>query len=225
MSPLSALDVIAFLQTNPEFLVQHRDALTNLALPEQAATTSNVTLLANYQAEQLKKRLSKLQAGARQVIETSVQNHGHQQQIHALVLDVLACPTLAQVWDTLCSALQGPMGVDTLHLALLPKLLNQVDARENITALPEKKLAEVFAAASVRLQGLSGAADPVLHGPGSHGLRSEAIVRLFTPTKGTLGALALGAREAGRFQADDNGDLLLFLGGVLGHKLQQLLNA
>lgn len=219
--PLNPADVIAFLQAEPDFLVHHSAALMHVALPQQAMA-DNVTLLGAYQAESLKKRLARLQEGTRSVIETSLQNLSHQNQVHTLTLDLLACTAVTEVLDTLTSALFNTMEVDHVHLALHGVLARQVDTREEVTALPEKKLQDLFAETSVVLRPIPQAVDKVLHGPSGHGLRSEALIRLFTH-QGTLGVLALGAHDSQRFTPDQNGDLLLFLGGVLGHQLWRVL--
>jgi len=221
-SKLNPTDVIAFLQAEPNFLVDHSADLMGVTLPQQAMA-DNVTLLGAYQAESLKKRLARLQEGTRSVIETSLQNLSHQNQIHTLTLDLLGCTTVTDVLDTLTSALTNTMQVDHVHLALHGELARRVDTREEVTALPEKKLHDLFADTSVVLRPIEKSADRVLHGASGHGLKSEALIRLFT-NQGTLGVLALGAHDANRFAPEQNGDLLLFLGGVLGHQLWVVLN-
>ena len=119
---LNPADVIAFLQAEPNFLVENSAELMHVALPQQAMA-DNVTLLGAYQAESLKKRLARLQEGTRSVIETSLQNLSHQNQIHTLTLDLLACATVVEVLDTLTNALTGTKQVVHVHLVVRAFLL------------------------------------------------------------------------------------------------------
>lgn len=83
-SPLQAHEVLAYLQTHPEFFNEHSDSLVKLSLPTQK--DGNVISMANWQTHVLRDKVDQSKARLEQLLVQA----GHNQKNHDKLLNLVS---------------------------------------------------------------------------------------------------------------------------------------
>jgi uncharacterized protein YigA (DUF484 family) len=203
-----------YLKHHTDFLAQRPDLFARLALPA-GVDGANVASMSAFQARRLQAQVDKLEEKNRLLIQTSVQNLQSQAQIHALALHLLGATDWKAMIDVLDTTLRTTMDVETVTLCLLDTL--DIDGAAGTLPVTAKQLGALFAKGEdSRLRTLCADDDRTMHHEKQPDLQSDALIRLRTADGTPLGLLALGSTRRDRFHAGQAGDLLAFLGGLMG---------
>ena len=87
-SPVQAAEVLAYLQSHPEFFQEYADELTRLSLPTQK--NGNVISMANWQAHVLRDKADQHKARLEQLLVQASNNQRNHDKLFALISEWLA---------------------------------------------------------------------------------------------------------------------------------------
>ena len=214
---LSPTAVAQYLAKNPDFFVSHPTLLSHMQLPN--GSPAGVTNFFAFQAERLKDQLSQVQKRNKLLVRTSIDNMQSQEQIHGLVLDILGAKSMRHLLKILRTRLADDMNVDFTHMCLLEESPLPAKVKEASTLIDEKTFDGLFNSDDERvaLRTLYAEEQKQLHGDWAEHAASDALLKITTAEGTPLGVLALVSGEKDRFHAGQGGDLLLFIGKVIGH--------
>ncbi len=207
-------EVKAYLGAHPDFLAEHPEIVATLTPP--AINGGEVRDLQQYMVVKSREELARLKQEQDALIDTSRANMTVQAQVHNAALTLLEARSfehlihllttdLAQVLDvdavTICvEAADGPAGrAKTAGVFVLEP--HGVDSRIG-------QGREVLLANDVP-------ADPEVFGPAAGLVRSQALARIRAGKRTPEGLLALGSRDAAKFQSGQGTELLVFLAALL----------
>lgn len=214
---LTPTAVAQYLAKNTNFFVSHPTLLSHMKLPNK--TPEGVSDFFAFQAERLKQQLDQVQKRNRLLVKTSMDNMQSQEQIHALVLDILGAKSMRHLLKILRTRLADDMNVDYTHMCLTDTSPLPEKVKEACTVISEATLNTLFSDDNERvaLRTLYSEDQKALHGDWAEHAASDALLRLTTADGETLGVLALVSGEKDRFHAGQGNDLLVFIGKVIGH--------
>lgn len=112
---LAVEEVLAYLEANPEFFLQHPDALEHLVLSSAPAGTIS---FAQHQTTRLQAKNSQLQEQLHLLIDTGRQNTELQARVHALCLRLMDSPNLTSLLPVLMAELKQQFNADEISLRL-----------------------------------------------------------------------------------------------------------
>ncbi|MBI1363213.1 MAG: DUF484 family protein [Proteobacteria bacterium] len=208
-----------FLKKHTDFLAQRPDLFARLSLPE-GVEGGNIASMTAFQARRLQTQVEKLEEKNRLLIHTSLQNMESQAQIHDLALQLLGAADWKGMLDVLDTTLRTTMDVETVTLCLLETL--DIDGAAGTTSASTTQMDTFFKNGDgTKLRTLCADDDRTMHGEKQTALQSDALVRIRTADGTPLGLLALGSTRRDRFHAGQAGDLLAFLGGLMGCALMR----
>ncbi len=182
---LKAADVLAYLQSKPEFLAKHSQALSGLVVPKKAG---NVLSLHAAKAEKSNKILIKLKIRHRQLISAAAANAATTAAVHDAILLLIAAQTKAEVSKALLGPFRQVLGLAAVRLLWGQEHIPQESVVVGPISLNHK---DIFGTDTARL-------------------KSCALLRLEDPMGQPLGLLALGSEELTHFHAGQGTDLLEF---------------
>ena len=221
MSTISANEVAAFLQDNPNFFNQYADLLAHISVPHpHGGRTISLT-----ERQMLTMRDKNRQAEAKlsELISFGEANDGISEKIHRLAVGMIAAETFQAVIHLLNFHLRDDFAVPHVALRLW-------DKPEEIEDLPE------FAAVSEELQvfaetlgrpycgSTAGFGTASWFGEHAAHIRSQALIALRNGG-GTIGMIALGSEDAQRFYADMGTLYLERLGEMVSAALARVTKA
>ena len=210
-SGIKAGDVVEYLHTHPDFLLNNPEVLA-IITPPTHHTEGNVLDLQMFMLQQLQKEVRKLSGNWTELIATSRSNMATQTQIHSAVLAMLRSETEAELVHKICFDFTDILNVDAVALCAEEDAILQDDGDQS--PVRRLKLGSVDAlmgpGREILLRSKADQLDEVF-GPAAPLVRSDALIRLsFLDQKGR-GVLALGARESEKFHPGQGTELMGFL--------------
>jgi len=218
----SEQEIMDYLLNNPDFFNQHTDFLQTLKIPHASGPAISLierqVNILREQNTQYKKQLQDLYA----IAEENDQSNNN---MHKLILSLLACPDLNSCETVLKNHLCGDFAMDAVALRLFTK--------------PKKKQSEVLfidkeSLLAQELNKLLTLRKPqcgyfkqlplqTLFADKSKSLSSLSVIPLFIEKNNCFAALILGSNNMHRFNANMGTVFLEHLGEILSHRLNTFI--
>ncbi len=215
-------DVIRYLLTHPDFLVDHIEILRHMA-PREKWTGEGVVDLQSVLIDRSQEAIDDLRSAAQNVIETSRTNMSVQSRTHAAILALLEAESFEDIVRIVTQEWPHTLDVDVVSLgfefarAPFPALVNA-----DIRQLPLGTIRQLLGAdMNVRLFD-EMIDDGTIFGEGAGLAHTAALSRLEAGFEMPPGLLALGARED-TFGPGQGTELISFLSSVLAITIRQCL--
>ncbi|MBF0269043.1 MAG: DUF484 family protein [Alphaproteobacteria bacterium] len=216
---IDAIQVLKFLERNPDFLSHHPQALDILAPPDRFGER-RVVDMQNMMMRRLQERMERLKADAGEVVAITRANLSSQARTHAVVLALLEAQDVNGFLRVIAEDLPMLLDLDAAVLAfeedIFPEFHSPVVARletGTVAGLMLGKEALLRASLSIE-EGLYGAAAPLI--------LSDGLGRL--SVNGVPGLMCLGSRYEGMFEPGQGLDLFMFLARAIERMAERVLN-
>jgi uncharacterized protein YigA (DUF484 family) len=196
---LDEQQVVDFLKARPEFLVRHPELLERL---EVAHAAGSAVSLIERQVDLLRGKNLKLEDRLARLLENAADNEKRAASVHRLARTLIRAPSLAAVLAGLRSCMREDFGIDEVFVGVNANVYKRHDIDGFVPLEPEGAIARAFEnflrTRLVECGPLDADKARLLFPKAEQPVLSAAIVPL--EKEKTLGLLALGAREAERFQ-------------------------
>lgn len=196
---LDEQQVVDFLKARPEFLVRHPELLERL---EVAHAAGSAVSLIERQVDLLRGKNLKLEDRLARLLENAADNEKRAASVHRLARTLIRAPSLAAVLAGLRSCMREDFGIDEVFVGVNANVYKRHDIDGFVPLEPEGAIARAFEnflrTRLVECGPLDADKAKLLFPKAEQPVLSAAIVPL--EKEKTLGLLALGAREAERFQ-------------------------
>lgn len=113
-SPMLASEVLAYLQSHPEFFSEHSDALARLSLPTQK--NGNVISMANWQAHVLRDKANQHQARLEQLLVQASHNQKNHDKLFSLISSWLAAVSADELPQMIAEDLRTSFALDAAQV-------------------------------------------------------------------------------------------------------------
>lgn len=221
---LSEAEVIEWLKQNPDLLARHPDLCEILLPPTAPRGGDNVVDLQRFMVQRLQGELHRVSHVGNELLDASRQNLSATQRVHAAVLMLLEAGSFEHMIHMATQDWTDLLEVDVISLCVEgdPEKMKDI-ATGGVFVLPNGAIETLLGALPAVARDACDAAD-WLYGPAATLVKSDALARLdFGPTA-PAAMLALGSREAEKFQPHQGTELLQFLAGVLGRSVRTWLD-
>jgi uncharacterized protein YigA (DUF484 family) len=221
---LGEAEVIAWLQQHPDLLIRHPDLCDILLPPARPQSGDNVVDLQRFMVQRLQGELHRVSHVGNELLDASRQNLSATQRVHAAVLMLLEAGSFEHMIHMATQDWTDLLEVDVISLCVEgdPEKMKEI-ATGGVVVLPNGAIDTLLGALPALARDKCDAAE-WLYGPAATLVQSDALARLdFGPTA-PHAMLALGSREAAKFQPNQGTELLQFLAGVLGRSVQAWLD-
>jgi len=219
---LREADVIRYLLTHPEFLVDHIEILRHMA-PREQWSGEGVVDLQSVMIDRSQEAIDDLRSAAQNVIETSRSNMSVQSRTHVAVLALVEAETFEDVVRIVTQEWPHSLDVDVVSLgfefsrAPFPALVHS-----DIRQLPLGTIRQILGPdLNVRLFD-EMVDDGTVFGEGAGLAHTAALARIDAGFECPPGLLALGARED-IFSPGQGTELISFLSTVLAITVRRCL--
>jgi uncharacterized protein YigA (DUF484 family) len=204
-------DVIAYLEENKDFFIEHIDLFEKMTPPRKKG--GQITSFSDFQNVKLTKKIIKLEERSKRIMATALQNIESANQINKLTLDLLRSPNKETMMNHFRNVIENDLGLASAQIIL------KTEESISYTDL----CMHVFKEETKVCLRTSHNENACLHGGGKACIRSEALIHL-TNTRGeSFGILTLGSEDIHRFHEGQGIDLLEFLGGIISYKLEDFM--
>jgi len=197
---VDARQVADYLRRHPDFFEHNRSLLEQLRVPHAA---DGAVSLVERQVALLREGNKARQRQLDGLIQIARDNERLNEQLHQLVLQLMACTDLATLLEMLYTRLRRDFSADYLALRLLHPPANRALAgREEFVADPDGfrgPFQRLLGAGRPRCGGLKPEQLQALFGDHAESVASTALLPL--GKQGGLGLLAIGSAERDRFNA------------------------
>lgn len=226
--------VIGYLQAHPSFLLEHPELFEALALPG-AEDDGKVLDFQTHAIDHLRGGMRRLKDRMGALVVSARDNMSVQSQVHRAVLATIRARTLQELLEVITTDFAAWFDVDVVRLAMESDMAGLYDTYYNeqnysgISFIPSGAVnAALLDDDEVRLITDTQNEPPIgfemIFADCSSIVRSCALVRLDLDTAGRPALLAFGVRHNGRFHPQQGGELLGFLGQVVGTTLDRCLS-
>ncbi|MDJ0653384.1 MAG: DUF484 family protein [Xanthomonadales bacterium] len=219
MSDITAEQVLAYLEQNPEFLAQNPGALDIIQIPHDTPGTS----LIEHQVAVLQEQNRELKRKLQRYHEVALENESLLGRIHEVQLEMVQAESLGDLFDAVSDRLKREFDCGHLTLALFDA--EGLPRHELLVGLASESDRRLFAEFSQQPEPAVGRLSKdrlkVLFGEGAEHIRSGAIAPLDPNV--ALGVLALGSGDEHRFHPGMGTLFLSLLAQTLGRCLAQRL--
>lgn len=226
--------VMEYLQAHPGFLLDHPELFEVMTLPGDRAQ-GKVLDFQTHALDHLRTGMRRMKDRFNGLLVSARDNMSVQQQVHRAVAAIVRARTLEELLETVTSDLVAWFDVDVVRLAMESDMAGLYDtyySEENYSGICFIPSGTVNAALldddEVRLITDTQNEPPIgfemIFADCSNLVRSCALVRLELETVGRPAILAFGVRHSGRFNPQQGGELLGFLGAVMSISLDRCLN-
>ncbi len=215
---------------NPEFVFEDPEVMHALLEPSRP-TSRKIVDLRTALVDRLERRLTRLVEAHRDVIDAAWDNLSGMEQAHQAVLALIDAQSLSECASVAATRIAEIFEADTARFCLEGAPERESD---NVTDSPDiASLPPGFVAARVssrpRVEGAVAfspieASDRAIFGAESDKLGSVALVALDFGPGWPSGLLALGAADSSRFGANQNAELLRFVGQAAERLLSRHLD-
>ena len=220
---LTAEDIAAFLDENPDFLDAHPELLAKLTTPP-ATRPDGVVDLQAYMVGRLRDESEGLKDEQRALISASRANQNTQNRVHAAILFLLDAESFEHLIQTINTDLSVLLDLDVARLLVESdgRTLEQAE-KSGVRVVAEGFCDHYLGKRDVLLEEeVTG--DEALFGAGAGLVRSQALVRLTVSSSAPPCLLALGSREPDMFHTGMRTELITFLARVLERCIRSWLN-
>jgi uncharacterized protein YigA (DUF484 family) len=197
--PLEAARVLEYLEAHPHLLTEHPQVLEKLELAHAAG--SAVSLIER-QVEVLRAKNARLETRLERLIETARANEKRAAGLLRLAQALLRAPSLAAIAAALRRSLREDFDVDEVFIGLNAHAYTRHDIEGIVPLEPTSALVRAydnfFRTRLIECGAIDADRARLLFPKASVPVRSAAVVPL--EKEKNLGLLALGSREAERFQ-------------------------
>ncbi len=220
--------VAAYLHAHPDFFTKRSDLLDSMTLPNAGLEDYGVEDFQQKLIENLRNRLHNVREAAHDMVQVGRDNDLSMQQIHNCILLMLTPTTFDGLLRVVTEDIAQFLSLETITICVESRPVTK-GAMRRMQFLSEGSVDALFAGSIKNVMiGQLKPDDPLantrnLFGAESSLIRSAAFVRVnfIHEAKPTL--MAFGSRDEGRFNADQSGDLLLFMARVFGLVLNSWL--
>jgi len=196
---LDEQQVVAFLKARPEFLVRHPELLEQL---EVAHAAGSAVSLIERQVDLLRGKNLKLEDRLGRLLENAADNEKRAASVHKLARTLIRAPSLAAVLAGLRSCMKEDFGIDEVFVGVNANVYKRHDIEGFVPLEPESAIVRAFEnfirTRLIECGPIEADKARLLFPKAELPVLSAAIVPL--EKEKNLGLLALGAREAERFQ-------------------------
>lgn len=225
-APTAESDVIAYLRTNPDFLMRHPDLAAELTLLPRDFGSPAVVDMQHALTNRLRVEIEHLKAGQRLLVGNSRANAANQARVHAAVLALISATSFEHLVSVITEELTLLLDIDAVGLgvereaevgaARLTGFIGGPSAVAGVQVLAVGAVDQILGADQDVILRAEVEGDPTLFGAAAAGLVcSDALVRLRVSSKAPMGLLALGSRKPGSFHPGQGTELLAFLARVI----------
>jgi uncharacterized protein YigA (DUF484 family) len=212
---VTAADVLAYLDTHPDFLVRHPEAAEALHLPGQH-DGKGVVDLRTFVIERLKTKARQLEKTNENIVSISRANLAGQARIHAAALALLEATSFEDFIQAITTDLVVLLGVDAVVLAVESEGDGPLPGRlvAGVQMIPKGETDRILGPGRDVVLTAALPHPRALFGPAADLVRSEALLRLHPSAHCPTGVLAVGSRTDGTFDSGQATELLAFLARV-----------
>ena len=206
--------VFAYLSENPEFFERHLGLLRDLKIPHP--TDERAVSLVERQVLTLRDQVDRYRGQLEELIEVARENERLNRQLHELTLALIETGTLDEVLNTLQDELRTQFEADAVELRLFSA--SDLDQAVNEGEPGPAMFRDFMQQGKPKCGELQQEQLAYLFGSQASETGSVALV----PITGdrTLGILAIGSQDAGRFHSGKGTEFLRRLGDVVSRTLQ-----
>jgi uncharacterized protein YigA (DUF484 family) len=216
-------DIIAFLNSHPDFLTRNPDLLDVLALPARSSG-ENVVDFHQLMVNKLRGDKQRAEDRQRSMIDNARTNLTVQARVHAAILRLVEANNLDDLVEIVGGELALMLDVDIITLGLESTINLDIANNNGIHPLPPGLIAHYLGEKDAILQAnIDG--DPALFGPAARLVKSQAMLRLNIAEGIPDGLLAFGSRDPLLFSDAQGTELIGFLGDVIERLLRRFLDA
>lgn len=205
--------VLAFLQSNPDFLTKHPELL-----PMQQG---NVVNFQQVMVQKLRTDKERSENRQRTMVENARANMTVQARMHAAVLRVIESETWEELVDTLSNDVALMLQVDVINIAFEQSPNTMLNLPEPLQQLEVGTIARVMGEQNSLLQAnIKGS--PYLFGPAARLVKSQALLRLNISQDFPDGLIAFGSRDPLLFADSQGTELVGFLVDVVERIIRRI---
>lgn len=212
---LNEADIIAYLKSNPKFLVKNPDAIDYLVPPKDKSSGRSVVDFSHYMVEKLKSDKQMVLDTTRDMIEVSRENMTHLSRIHQAIFKVLESTNFDDFVQTVTQDLPLILDCDAVSL-LVEDTDNKLPESPSgyLRRLNQGDLDKIMEGNDVRVTSHTQGSEYIF-GAASGLVRSQAILRIDSMKEIPPSLLAFGSRDPEMFLDGQGTDLINFLSGVV----------
>lgn len=196
---LNERELVAYLKAHPDFLARHPDLLESIELKHRAG--SAVSLIEK-QVEMLRAKNQRLEDRLERLLEAARDNERRQDHVHRLARTLIRAPSLASVAAGLVKCMREDFDIDESLIGISASHYKRHDIDGVVPVENEGKLARAFEnffrTRLIECGPIAPEKAKLLFPKATQPILSAAIVPL--EKEKALGFVALGSREAERFQ-------------------------
>ncbi len=220
MNPITADDVVDYLQDNPHFFQDHLDLLEELTIPHPSGTA--VSLLVK-QVQLLRDKHDRQERRLAELLEIAQANDISAAKLHQLSVSLFNINSLEESITTLGEALMEYFASDFVALRLIQPCPNEALAALFIDPQSSdvKAFMKELGNQQIKCARPTLAQAKILFGDQALAVNSCALIPM--RLHNSVGILAIGSREAGRFHFSMGQLFLTQIGEIVAAKLQSLL--
>jgi len=222
--PIADDEVAEYLRRHPDFLSERPDLMRVLTPPERR-NGDGVVDLQQFMIERLRAEVARMKKSQRVLIGANRAHRIRQTRINEAVLDLLTARSFEEVIQTLTTDLSMRLDVDAVALCVETDEPNVPGVtRGGVRILRPGTIDAAMGPSNDVVLGASAAGNRRIFRQSAGLVRSNALLRLRVSPLAPAGLLALGSRDAERFQEGDSAELLDFLARVVEATLRTWLN-
>lgn len=221
----------ALILSEPQIVLHDRDIMRALVAASDSEQGPNVVDLRGVAINRLEHRLSALEGTHQAVLAAAYDNVASTNQIHRAVLIALE----ARDWNSFVE-ISGTEFREVLNVAAVriclesDRILNDSVTDPQVVKLEPGGIDDYVSKGSMTLPRSVvlrrvHVVDPTVYGELETKIRSEAVIRIDTGTKGMATMIVLGSANPNQFVPSLKPDLLRFLGQVMGRMFERWLAA
>jgi uncharacterized protein YigA (DUF484 family) len=220
---LSAAQVAGYLRQHPDFFLKHEDLLLELHIPHESGRA--VSLLER-QVAVYRQRQSAMDEQFSDIISNAKLNDALFEKTRLVILDLLHCRTLAQLFDTVAERIRNDFDASAATLAFITNDRSDGSLTTLAPSAVQTAFGEFHAKQRTWCGNLNGVQQSLLFPRQPTPIVSAAIVPLHLPQSSTFRQaygqplLLIGSTEVNHFNASLDTLFLDFIGEVLAVHLQ-----
>lgn len=214
---LSAAEVREYLLTHPGFLAKNPEILEQQALPAREGTDGNrVVDFQRALVDRLRRDNAKLRDFQSEVLTAARANVSAQGLVHEAILLMLEAESFEHLIHAITLDLAPLLGIDVVTLCVETlEISPERPPLQNFYLVPPGTVdAFIDPAKTVRLIA-EAPEDSLIFGPATPLVQSQALARLDIGGESPLGLLALGSRDATKYEPGQGSELLGFLAAAV----------
>ncbi len=212
-------DVLAFLRSRPNFLIEHPKLLEALTPPD-ARSGEGVVDFQQFMLKRLQANYDWLKQQQRELISNSRANLHSISRVHQAVLLLLEANSFAQLAQLVLQDFTTIFDVDAVSLLIESDNPIQPDLQRLGIRIVQPGMAEFWLENEAAMMDSDIVGDPIIFGPAAPLVRSQLLLRLELMPEVPLGMLALGSRDPLLFQELHGTELVMFLARAVERSLR-----